>query len=148
MSYLVFLVLFTYVLMGKLNSTPSTAEIILIIFVISLTTEEIRQVVLLLFQFFIESSQSRLTVFSTIKPLMCFCFMQQLYPVAKFIRFKTKLYSSEKLYSYSQLPFWRERERLYRQSSTFRVHIAGSYFIDQSLTALPVFWQINWIRKQ
>jgi len=44
LSYLVFLVLFTYVLMGKFQTTPSAQEIIVIIFVISLTTEEIRQI--------------------------------------------------------------------------------------------------------
>ncbi|XP_065060312.1 transient receptor potential cation channel subfamily M member 6-like isoform X1 [Rhopilema esculentum] len=44
LAYLVFLGLFTYVLLGKLEKTLSNTEIVVIVFVISMTTEEIRQV--------------------------------------------------------------------------------------------------------
>eukprot|EP00794_Sanderia_malayensis_P009474 gene9474-10463_t len=45
LSYLVFLMLFTYVVLGKLTTKLQNEEIVLILFVVSLTTEEIRQIV-------------------------------------------------------------------------------------------------------
>eukprot|EP00794_Sanderia_malayensis_P009475 gene9475-10465_t len=45
LSYLVFLGIFTYVVLGKLTTKLQNEEIVLIVFVVSLTTEEIRQIV-------------------------------------------------------------------------------------------------------
>eukprot|EP00794_Sanderia_malayensis_P009473 gene9473-10461_t len=52
LSYLVFLGIFTYVVLGKVTTKLQNEEIVLIVFVVSLTTEEIRQ--------FLQSDSSRL----------------------------------------------------------------------------------------
>lgn len=43
-AYLVFLVLFSYVILVRQENIPSISEVVLIIFVCTLFTEEIRQV--------------------------------------------------------------------------------------------------------